>query len=68
MKNLSLLPSSDINEAFGVELYDLIEKANADFWIYGHHHCNVPPFNIGKTKLLTNQLGYVHNDEHLLFD
>jgi predicted phosphohydrolase len=59
---------SDLNEAFAVELFDLIEEAKADFWIYGHHHCNVQPFKIGTTQLLTNQLGYVQHDENLHFN
>lgn len=58
----------NINESFGVELYDFIEGTGADVWIYGHHHCNIPPFTIGKTRLLTNQLGYVQQGEHLLFN
>lgn len=59
---------SIINEAFGVELYGFIEDSGADVWIYGHHHVNTPDFTIGKTKLLTNQLGYVQRSEHLSFD
>ena len=29
---------------------------------------NTPDFEIGKTKLLCNQLGYVSNGEHLQFN
>ncbi|MDZ4759233.1 MAG: metallophosphoesterase [Bacteroidota bacterium] len=57
-----------LNEAFAVELYDLIEQSNIDYWIYGHHHCNIPDFSIGKTMLLTNQLGYVAHGEHRVFE
>jgi hypothetical protein len=57
-----------LNEAFAVELYDLIESSNIDFWAYGHHHSNIPEFRIGKTKLVTNQLGYVQRNEHRLFE
>ncbi len=59
---------SEINNAFAVELHDFIEKNDAAFWIYGHHHCNTPPFTIGNTILLTNQLGYVSHNEHRLFN
>ncbi len=59
--------NSTINEAFVVEMYSLIESSNVDYWIYGHHHCFVPAFTIGKTTLLTNQLGYVKHYEHLDF-
>jgi predicted phosphohydrolase len=59
---------SIINEAFATELSDLIETNGPDAWIYGHHHAHVPDFTIGKTRLLTNQLGYVDSGEHLWFD
>ncbi|SDA93089.1 Calcineurin-like phosphoesterase [Algoriphagus alkaliphilus] len=57
-----------LNEAFAVELYDLIENSEIVFWVYGHHHSNVPEFNIGKTKMLTNQLGYVQQGEQGRFE
>ena len=57
-----------LNEAFAVELFDLIETSNIDYWVYGHHHSNIPEFNIGNTKLTTNQLGYVQQNEHQLFE
>ncbi|GBL34694.1 uncharacterized protein L509 [Filimonas sp.] len=57
-----------LNEAFAVELFELIESSKIDFWVYGHHHSNTPEFTIGKTKLLTNQLGYVQRNEHKLFE
>lgn len=56
-----------LHEAFGVELSELIEKSGPDYWIYGHVHRNNAPFEIGKTKLLTNQLGYVKKEEHTMF-
>lgn len=55
---------SPINEAFCVELTDYIQTCNANFWIYGHSHFNRNPLYIGNTILLTNQLGYVHCNEH----
>ena len=57
-----------LNEAFAVELFDLIEQSGADYWIYGHHHQRVPAFKIGSTNLLNNQLGYVSHFEHKGFD
>jgi len=59
---------SALNEAFAVELFDLIETAGPDYWLYGHHHQNTPDFIVGKTQMRTNQLGYVHHGEHHLFD
>jgi Icc-related predicted phosphoesterase len=58
---------SNINEAFAVELHDLIYKSNVPYWIYGHHHYNTPEFKIGKTIMFTNQLGYVQQNEHGAF-
>ncbi|MDP2388370.1 MAG: metallophosphoesterase [Bacteroidota bacterium] len=56
-----------LSEAFAVELFDLIEPSNIDYWIYGHHHTNTSDFNIGNTKMLTNQLGYVKYNENPTF-
>lgn len=56
-----------LNDAFGVELFNLIEATAPDYWIYGHSHSNTPDFNIGNTHMLTNQLGYVKYGEHKLF-
>jgi predicted phosphohydrolase len=57
-----------LNEAFAVELHDLIEASEIAYWVYGHHHTNTPEFTIGNTKLTTNQLGYVQRNEHPLFE
>ena len=56
-----------LSEAFATELFALIDSFGPDYWIYGHHHQNSPPFEIGKTQLLTNQLGYVQMAEHHFF-
>lgn len=62
--------NSTINEAFGTEMSNFIEDSKIDYWIYGHHHCNVSDFTIGKTKLVTNQLGYIkyHENENFRSD
>ena len=59
--------NSAINEAFCVDLTDNIKTGNARFWIYGHSHCNQKPLYIGKTILLTNQLGYLQMNERIGF-
>lgn len=59
---------SALNEAFATELFDLIEKSNIDYWIFGHSHENISDFKIGNTKLITNQLGYVSYGENRKFD
>ena len=63
-----MFKGSELSDAFVVELFDLIESSGADYWLYGHHHRNTPEFTIGKTKLITNQLGYVQHGEHLSFN
>lgn len=63
----AMYKGSAINEAFATELSELIEKLAPDAWIYGHHHENVPDFAIGKTQMLTNQLGYLDYGEHHFF-
>jgi Icc-related predicted phosphoesterase len=55
---------SALNEAFAVELYDLILERQPAAWIYGHHHFPAPSFQIGKTWMLNNQLGYVKRGEN----
>jgi predicted phosphohydrolase len=60
--------NSPLSGAFVTELYDLIHDSGANYWIYGHHHFNVPEFKVGNTSMLTNQLGYVHRAEHWKFN
>ena len=56
-----------LNMAFASELRSLIEETQPNYWIYGHHHVNMPAYNIGKTMMLTNQLGYVSSNEFIGF-
>lgn len=58
---------SPLNEAFCTDLTDIIESSGVNFWIYGHNHNNKKPVFIGKSILLSNQLGYVHLNEHKNF-
>lgn len=60
--------NSKINEAFATDLTNLIKDNNIDYWVYGHHHSNVNDFQIGNTKLITNQLGYVKYNENVGFN
>jgi len=57
-----------LNEAFFVELHDFIYASGVNYWIYGHSHRNRHPFKINQTTLLTNQMGFVEQGEHLSFD
>lgn len=53
-----------LNVAFAVELFEPVEPSGVDYWIYVHHHQYMPEFEIGRTRLVTNQLGYVKYGEH----
>ena len=55
---------SAINGAFIVELGEYIAESGIDYWIYGHSHCNIDA-QIGKTKILSNQLGYISHGEYM---
>jgi predicted phosphohydrolase len=57
-----------INACFASNLDDFMQKTTQNAWIFGHHHVNIPPFLIGKTRLYTNQLGYVKFKEGAGFD
>ncbi len=59
---------SPLNDAFTVELSQLIFEIQPEVWIYGHSHYNTPDFKMGNTLLTTNQLGYVHMREHKNFE
>lgn len=58
---------SKMNGAFTIELASYIESSPIEYWIYGHSHRNIDKI-IGKTKCVTNQLGYVSHNEHYSFD
>ncbi|GAO31760.1 metallophosphoesterase [Geofilum rubicundum] len=55
--NPQIYKSSDISSAFVSEQTELIYELQPDYWIYGHHHANMPETLLDKTKLVTNQLG-----------
>ncbi len=59
--------NSKANGAFTVELEDYIEDSGIEYWIYGHSHYNID-IQIGRTKCVTNQLGYVFHNENKTFD
>lgn len=56
-----------LNEAFVAELDDLIARSDIDYWIFGHHHEARCDFYIEGTRMLSSQLGYIRNNEHLGF-
>ena len=58
---------SILNEAFASEQFELIRRCGAEYWIYGHHHGPVTGFTIGSTRLISNQLGYVSQNQHIEF-
>ena len=58
--------NSSINGAFTVELGAMIAKSRINCWIYGHSHRNIDKM-IGSTRCVSNQLGYVFQNEHNTF-
>jgi len=59
---------STLNPAFCTDYTDYLTAADVDAWIYGHSHRNVPDFDLGGTRVITNQLGYVQYGEQSEFD
>lgn len=57
---------SSINGAFTVELGDYIADTRINYWIYGHSHRNIDR-TIGDTQCVSNQIGYVFQNEHQSF-
>ena len=56
---------SVMNQAFATELCEFIKENEINYWLYGHHHFNNEDFLIGRSKLITDQLGYVRYGENL---
>lgn len=51
----------ELSSAFASDLEALIEAFDIDLWIHGHtHHC--VDYEIGATRVLSNQAGYPHED------
>lgn len=50
---------------FYKEYGDLIADSRIVAWIYGHSHTNLDTV-IGGTLIISNQMGYVFEDEHLM--
>lgn len=57
---------SSINGAFTVELAGMIAESRINCWIYGHSHRNIDKM-IGSTRCVSNQLGYIFQNEHNTF-
>ena len=57
---------SSINGACTVELTGMIAESRINCWIYGHSHRNIDKM-IGSTRCVSNQLGYVFQNEHNTF-
>ena len=53
---------SKIKDCFNADLTEYIKNSDIDYWIFGHIHRNIEK-QIGKTKLICNQLGYTFEGE-----
>ena len=56
-----------LNGAFATDLDGFIASGPVEYWLYGHSHRNID-CRIGRTRCFSNQLGYVHMNEHHGFD
>lgn len=54
---------SPISTAFMVELGNYIADSDIDYWIYGHSHYSIEVL-LGRTRILSNQLGYIAHQEY----
>ena len=59
--------NSILRSAFASDLEELIRNSRIDYWVYGHSHTNID-CQVGQTKIVCNQLGYVSSNEHLGFN
>ncbi len=56
---------SVLNSAFATEYEKLIAESRIDAWIYGHSHTNIDT-EIGNTKMICNQMGYIFENEPVI--
>ena len=54
---------SSLESGFTVDLTDYIETSGVDLWVYGHSHRSIDRL-IGKTRVVSNQVGYVAYGEY----
>ena len=62
---LIIRTSISLNSAFASEYDNLIANSRIDAWIYGHSHTNIDT-EIGGTRVISNQMGYIFANEHLM--
>ena len=62
-KKLRVIRDGSLSDAFTVDLTEYIDSAQIYYWIYGHSHVNIG-VDIGRTRITSNQLGYVFRKEN----
>jgi predicted phosphodiesterase len=55
--------NSSMESGFTVDLTEYIEGSGIDVWVYGHSHRTIETV-IGKTRMVSNQIGYVAYGEY----
>ena len=55
--------NSSLESGFTVDLTEYIEPSDIDLWVYGHSHRSIETV-IGKTRMVSNQIGYVVHGEY----
>lgn len=56
--------NSNANGAFMCDMTSYIMDSDIDYWVYGHSHNNID-YQIGNTRLIANQMGYIFNCENI---
>lgn len=56
--------TSPMRTAFATDLDTFIADSRIDYWVYGHSHTNID-CQVGQTKIVCNQLGYVSHHEDM---
>jgi hypothetical protein len=66
------IPPQFINDrrscAYASHLDEMIEEFQPEVWIHGHIHEAVDPYQIGRTRIVSNPRGYVPDDLNPKFD
>ena len=55
--------NSNANGAFMCDMTSYIMNSDINYWVYGHSHRNID-YQIGNTRLVSNQMGYIDHREN----
>ncbi len=58
-----IFKTDTLTSAYATELGNYIADSRIDYWIYGHSHKSIEA-QIGNTKIISNQMGYIFTGEY----